>query len=191
MMRSNAVAMPRNMGPRPDSIKEGQTMPKDTAAIAAADNARLNLKVTTRAAEKARAHWEAIRGSAAPEEWKDAARTAMVLHEQPMCDAVQLALNEANGRATTHTVCTFEQVVALTSRFEHHLKAQGVPKSRWPGLTVRYHPAAPSARSYKYSVKSTHLTLRYARDGWRLDSCHAIKLYPRSGERCDFAFPEK
>jgi hypothetical protein len=96
---------------------------------------------------------------------------------------VEAALAEVNGRATSHTVTSYGEVTDVIKRAEALLDKRGVAKSNRVGVTVRFTPAGPSAKAYKYAAKSTTITLRRRKGDWVLEGVEATEVYPRSPER--------
>jgi hypothetical protein len=98
--------------------------------------------------------------------------------------AIQSALDEVNGTATTFTVRYANDVYHLALRAERHLKDHAVPESDRGGATVTYRPAGPYANAYKNSAISTTVTLTRAGSGfWYLTDVKRTKVYPRNAER--------
>ena len=60
----------------------------------------------------------------------------------------------------------------------------GVPLDARQGARLVYRPAGPAAKSYKYAVITTQITLDRASNGrWYLTGAERAETYPAAGER--------
>ena len=99
-------------------------------------------------------------------------------------EALAAALETVNGRATAHTLATF-QVSALADRIEKDLLGRGVPKKYLKGTRVTYSPAGPGkayARKSRYVV-STSVQIERGASGWFLTSAERVEPWADSPER--------
>ena len=100
--------------------------------------------------------------------------------------AIQAALDEINGRATSFTVCHANKVYELSRSAEAYLNDREIPVADRGGATLAYRPAGPSANSYKHGAVSTEITLR-RRSGsapiWYLGAVERGVVYPKNTER--------
>jgi hypothetical protein len=98
--------------------------------------------------------------------------------------AVQSALDEVNGTATSFTVRYANDVYNVALRAERHLKDHAVAESERAGATVTFRPRGPYAGAYEYSGISTTVTLTRSGNGfWYLTDVKRTKVYPRAAER--------
>lgn len=105
--------------------------------------------------------------------------------------AVAAALAAVNGRATSLTITTPEQVARIADEAERVL-ANSLPKAARTGAKVAYTPAGPSAKSYKQAAVSTTIGLERRAAGWVLIAIDRATVYPRSPSRFHIALsPEQ
>ena len=95
---------------------------------------------------------------------------------------INAALDAANGKATSHTIRACSEVIAIADDAEARLSV--LPKSERKGATLVHIPAGPSAKSYKYAVKTTRLRMERRATGWFLISAERAEVYPRA-KQCD------
>lgn len=93
----------------------------------------------------------------------------------------EASLEAVNGKARAHTV-GLKKLLDLALECERRLDAAGIPKRDRVGADATYSPAAPSARSYKWSVASTRVTIRRGASGWEFVEAERVELRPRSSE---------
>ena len=99
-------------------------------------------------------------------------------------EAVQSALDEVNGTATSFTVRYANDVYRVALRAERYLQDNRVPESDRAGATVTFRPRGPQAGAYEYSAISTTVTLTRSGNGfWYLTDVTRAKVYPRAAER--------
>ncbi len=96
-------------------------------------------------------------------------------------DAIVAALRDVNGRAQSHAVTTLAEVRRIAEMATRMLDRREVRVADRKGAVVKYVPAGPSAKAYKYSVASTLVVLRLASDGktWRLAGAAAVQVSPK------------
>lgn len=99
-------------------------------------------------------------------------------HEAP----IRAALAAVNGRANAFTVTLMVELVDLAERAEKVLENRGVTKANRRNARVTYVPPGPNAKKYKYSAKSTRVTLERTSSGWRLIDVREDSVYPKSSE---------
>ena len=93
----------------------------------------------------------------------------------------EASLEAVNGKARAHTV-GLDALLDLALECERRLDAAGIPKRDRVGVAATYSPAAPSARSYKWSVASTRVTIRRGASGWEFVEAERVELRPKSPE---------
>ena len=82
------------------------------------------------------------------------------------------------------TVSDFVAVRGLARRAEKQMAESGVPLDARQGARLVYRPAGPAAKSYKYAVITTQITLDRASNGrWYLTGAEHAETYPAAGER--------
>ena len=106
---------------------------------------------------------------------------------------VNAALADVNGKASAFTVSDFVSaftvsdfvaVRGLARRAEKQMAESGVPLDARQGARLVYRPAGPAAKSYKYAVITTQITLDRASNGrWYLTGAERAETYPAAGER--------
>jgi hypothetical protein len=94
---------------------------------------------------------------------------------------IHAMLDEANGRATSHTIRACSDVIAIADAAEDMLSA--LPKAERAGATLVHTPAGPSAKSYKYAAATTCLRMERRSTGWFLTSADRAEVYPRAPQR--------
>lgn len=111
--------------------------------------------------------------------------------EENQRELVESALAQVNGKATSFTVTKFTTVKNITTRLEELLEDSGLAVSERRGAVATYVPAGPAAKSYKYSCKTTELTLGRFVDGWRLVKIQSRSLYPGTREKLNLKISQK
>lgn len=161
------------------------------------------LKLTTKKTETAkerldRATQDAKRvRNSAPEtvarckETEGKARAAYGDAVKGLREPVEDALKAVNGRASSFTLTLYSEVMHVVKEVEDKLSARGVSKSAMTGVTATYKPAGPSANAYKYSAKSTIITVKRVADGWRLVDVAETQVYPRENGKLSIVLTEK
>lgn len=96
---------------------------------------------------------------------------------EPNLDAVQAALDAANGRAHAHTY-TASDILALAQSAEAKLKSLRIPSRLRSGATVRATSGAKLANAYKGRVIRTTVTLVRGSRDWFLTDAHALEQWP-------------
>jgi hypothetical protein len=96
--------------------------------------------------------------------------------------AVAAALAAVNGRATSFTITTPEQVSKIADKAEQDL-ANSLTKAARTGAQVAYTPAGPSAKSYKQAATSTTIVLERRAAGWVLIAVRRATVYPCTPSR--------
>ena len=98
--------------------------------------------------------------------------------------AIDGALIAASGRAYSFTVATFDELQDIALRFARQLSEDGLTKKEMAGATLTYIHRGPDARSYKYGVKSTKITILIGANGKDLflTSANSATVYPKSPE---------
>lgn len=99
-------------------------------------------------------------------------------------EALATALAAVNGRATAHTLASF-QVSALAERVEKDLLGRGVSKKALKGTRVTFTPAGPGkayARKSRYVV-STLVIIERGASGWFLTGAERVEPWADSPER--------
>ncbi len=95
-------------------------------------------------------------------------------------EAINAELGKINGKATSFTITCTKELIDIATRAEKKLEL--LPKAMRKGAVVRYRPAGPSARSYKYAVKSTRVTIERGASGWFLTGVEATEVQPKRPE---------
>jgi hypothetical protein len=96
--------------------------------------------------------------------------------------AIQTALDEVNGKATSFTLCDASDIYRLSRRADHYLHDQKVPESDRAGATLTSRQAGPRANAYKNTAISTDVTLTRFGARWYLTDVKRAKVYPRASE---------
>jgi len=94
---------------------------------------------------------------------------------------IQALLADANGRATSHTICSCAVVIAIADAAEERLSA--LPKKERVGASLTHTPAGPWASAYKYAAQTTCLRMERRASGWFLTSAERAEVYPRAPQR--------
>ena len=95
--------------------------------------------------------------------------------------ALETALAAVNGRAEAFCITTGEELDRIARRAESRLDV--LPKASRPGARVAYRPSGPSASRYKYTARTTVVTLERRSAGWYLTDVRTDTLHPKAGER--------
>ena len=98
-------------------------------------------------------------------------------------EAIQSALDECNGRATSFTITSAQTVIATASRAERYLNAHHVADSDRNGAIATFRPEGPWANAYKNAALSTEITLKRAAGVWSLVAVDRVDVYPRNPDR--------
>lgn len=93
--------------------------------------------------------------------------------------AVEAALAAVNGRATSFTITSPEQVARIADKAEQAL-ANSLTKAARTGARVSYTPAGPSAKSYKQAAVSTTIGLERRAAGWVVIAIDRATVHPAS-----------
>lgn len=95
---------------------------------------------------------------------------------------IQTALNDANGRATAHSITYPARVRQIARDATARLDAAGVTKAARKGAVAVYQPEGSGkayARKGRYIV-TTRITLTHTRDGWRLTEVRRVEAFADS-----------
>ncbi len=106
--------------------------------------------------------------------------------EEELLEPAEVALQAANGRATTWTLDA-STVRWIALKMEKRLTDGGVTKRNLVGTVVKYTPGGPgSAYARKgRNIATTSVTLQRATDGWRLAAAEKVSRRSDSRERLD------
>lgn len=102
-----------------------------------------------------------------------------------IAEPIEAALVAVNGTATAHTLTTWRDVDDVTDRAERRLDRSDVPQSARVGVIVRYTPAGPAAKAYKYGAVATSIEAMRTASGWWLTGVTRTTIRPRDPERFD------
>ena len=93
------------------------------------------------------------------------------------------ALDAVNGKATAFTVTNFKEVASYAERAEKQLEKSKLAKSERVGAFAICTPDGPSAKSYKYSAKSTTIRIERGSKDWYLVGVSDTQVSPRQNEK--------
>tara|TARA_R110000803_G_scaffold3237_6_gene11049 strand:+ start:618 stop:1160 length:543 start_codon:yes stop_codon:yes gene_type:complete len=93
-------------------------------------------------------------------------------------DKLEAALANVNGRATANTVTTAGEVARICEAVESDMLARGATKKALHGMVVRYIPAGPGAKAYKYCAITTEIRCARTASGWFLLNCARAEMHP-------------
>jgi hypothetical protein len=96
-------------------------------------------------------------------------------------EALNAALDKVNGKATSFTITCGGELMSIANRAEKKLEI--LPKAMRKGVKVSFRPSGPSANSYKYAAKSTHVTIERGSTGWFLTDVTEAHVNPKQPER--------
>ena len=99
-------------------------------------------------------------------------------------DALNEHINNIRGNASTWTFGAAD-VQRIAEQAEKRLERMFLPPTHRRGVVVTARSPGPSAGAYKYSVTGSAITLRRAKDGWRLAGYERRYAYPRDAEKID------
>lgn len=91
---------------------------------------------------------------------------------------IEAALADVNGRATANTITTAGAVERICEAVESDMLARGATKKTLQGMVVRYIPAGPGAKAYKYCALTTEIRCARTAGGWFLLSCARAEMQP-------------
>ena len=100
----------------------------------------------------------------------------------PNSEKIEAALAAVNGNATAHTITAAREVRALIARAEAMLDDAGLTSSFRKGAKLHASGSGPSAKSYKYKVKTTMLHFERGGTAWFLTGVETSEAYPRERE---------
>jgi predicted ATP-grasp superfamily ATP-dependent carboligase len=103
-------------------------------------------------------------------------------------EAITAALDKVNGKASSYTITCTEELIDIANRAEKKLEV--LPKAMRKGAEVKYRPAGPGANAYKYSAKTTSITIQRGASGWFLAGVVSAKAHPKSPELFAVAITE-
>ena len=92
--------------------------------------------------------------------------------------AIESALAAANGRASSHTITSFDEVAAEAARAERKLEALGLCKSKRAGAIFKVQSGGKVAKAYRRPRNVTSLVLLRRGAGWYLVECCSYAIYP-------------
>lgn len=98
-------------------------------------------------------------------------------------DKIKDALAEVNGRASAHTLASWQVIKAATCA-ELALEDRGVPKAQRAGAVLDYYPEGPGkayARKSRHFI-TTRITLTRGASDWFLTNCRRFDGYSDSPE---------
>ena len=99
---------------------------------------------------------------------------------------IEDALRAVNGTARSFTLASAADVRSVAADAEERLSF--LTKQERIGAYVNYHPAGPSAKSYKYAAISTTIFMRRYATGWFLTGATRSEIYPRAQARACTSF---
>jgi hypothetical protein len=97
--------------------------------------------------------------------------------------AIEDALANVNGSATSFTITKAAAVQRIVKRAEKHLFDNHVIASETSGTKVFFRPAGPSANAYKYAAISTMIELTRTGSGWYLTAAERVEVHSRQAEK--------
>lgn len=97
--------------------------------------------------------------------------------------AIEDALANVNGSATSFTITKAAAVHRIVKRAEKHLLDNNVLPSEMAGAKVFFRPAGPSANAYKYAAISTMIELTRTGSGWYLTAAERVEVRSRQAEQ--------
>jgi hypothetical protein len=99
-------------------------------------------------------------------------------------DALNEHISGIRGAATSWTYSAAD-VQRIAVEVEARLSKLCLAPTHRNGAVATARSAGPSAAAYRYSVSGADVTLRRAKDGWRLVDYQRCDVYPRSVEKID------
>lgn len=99
-------------------------------------------------------------------------------------EEIEAALKAVNGKSTSFTITTLEEVGAAAVSADEHLNNIFLDTQKAAkGARFMFIPAGPSAKSYKYPVNSTRITIEKGAKDWFLVDVGATSIYPKNPSR--------
>lgn len=94
-------------------------------------------------------------------------------------EKLEAALKEVNGKATSLTVTSLTELLAVVERAER--KIHMIPKKDQVGIAVTYRPCGPS-KSYKWQSATTCIKVERFPSGWFLVEADRAEIWPIAKE---------
>ena len=91
-------------------------------------------------------------------------------------EAVEEILQDANGKATAHTVQTLAEVKSLSVIAEDKLKASELPAKERIGVLARVIRYTGVPNSYRYKVRTTEVDLIRRASGWAIQTARPVRV---------------
>jgi hypothetical protein len=98
-------------------------------------------------------------------------------------EAINAALDHANGKATAHTFTSASSIMAAARDAEDQLTSLCIPKVRRAGASAYAMSGREVARSYDYSRIVTGARIWRGAAAWYLVSLHSCSTHDRTGGR--------
>ena len=93
-------------------------------------------------------------------------------------DKIQDALEAVNGKASTHTYTTADEIRDVAKIAEDQLAASGVPLAERAGCTITATSGGAVANSYKNRRNATRIILVRGSGAWYLTEVVGTQIYP-------------
>jgi hypothetical protein len=95
---------------------------------------------------------------------------------------IEAALAAVNGKAVPFAISKYAEIEMVVVAAEKMIADKNMSKTESMGTIYCFSPAGPSAKGYKYSVKSTAVKIQRTSSGWNLIEVQQINIYPK--RRC-------
>lgn len=96
-------------------------------------------------------------------------------------EAINAALNQANGKATAHTFTSASSIIGAARDAEDQLTSLFIPKAKRAGASAYAWSGYHVASSYAYGRIVTGARMFRAASGWYLISLHTCSTRDRTG----------
>lgn len=105
--------------------------------------------------------------------------------------AIESALREVNGKATSHTFTKYREIELIAHAAEKKLESLGIPKAIRNGAWAIQESGEILPARYKYQATTTKVCLDRKSNGWYLTRIEQDKLYPKSKPYSEFYLTEE
>lgn len=94
---------------------------------------------------------------------------------------IENALSTVNGRAYTHTFCSFNEILRIAEIADKKMNDLGMVKTKSVGAQFLAESSGPVANAYDSTRIGTQVIIIRKRDCWALSHIERITLYPQDG----------
>jgi|SRR5699024_4121633 len=104
-------------------------------------------------------------------------------------DKINATLAEVNGKSESHTFTDAYEIRSVAERAEKKLAI--LLKKSWKGARVQAESGEALPNAYKYSRRTTMITLERCASGWFMTDCKASENYNDEGRHNLILTPEQ